>query len=177
MCHLGSQKHRSRLKSKSSKDDDLINNSSQKDNNLKLYVDDDDNSEIAEAQSLNFSPSPSASIKQIPRSQSAFIMVSPPPNDSADPVCDVDAVKKFYDESNDWCHCCYIRYTSTAHKISHLTGAAHQKKFTMKEVTMKSEQMPTFLCDVCFIVSNSAGQLELHLKSPTHLETLKRLAF
>lgn len=176
MCHLGSQKHRSRLKSKSSKDDDSISNSSQKDNNLKLYVDDDDdNWEIAVPQSSNSSPWPSASTKQIPRSQSAFITISTP-NDS-DSVCDVDAIKKLYDESNDWCHCCYIRYTSTAHKVSHLTGAAHQKKFTMKEVTMKSEQAPTFLCDVCFIVSNSAGQLELHLKSPTHLDTLKRLAF
>jgi hypothetical protein len=77
-------------------------------------------------------------------------------------------------ESGEWCHTCYLKYTSDTHRQQHLSGAQHAKRIqNLKEMDMKSINEQLY-CSVCNLQCNSMDVMNIHTNSDKHLKTFKQ---
>ncbi len=92
---------------------------------------------------------------------------------SSDPI---DVTRKKYLDS-EWCHCCYIRYSSESHKIQHMSGKDHLKRFEFKEMGKESDEIAKsngFYCSLCVALTNSEINHQTHLDSQIHLAQMSK---
>jgi hypothetical protein len=85
---------------------------------------------------------------------------------------DMEPIRKKYLES-DWCHCCFVHYTSEKLKETHLAGREHLKRFQFKEVdkaAVGAEFQKKYFCSVCFKDNSSERTHQVHLNSLAHLK-------
>jgi hypothetical protein len=79
------------------------------------------------------------------------------------------------DNSNsDWCHCCFLKYTSESEKKKHLEGKEHQKRTDIKEKVSQGLLKSGDFCLYCFSKIQEKMQEDAHLKSSSHKLQVKR---
>ena len=83
-------------------------------------------------------------------------------------------IEEYYKLSN-WCHCCYIMYSSSQHKEQHLSGMLHKKRFEMKEILFKRNDVnKDNYCTVCFCIVDASEQKNVHYSSKSHSSQFQR---
>jgi hypothetical protein len=68
----------------------------------------------------------------------------------------------------NWCHCCYLKYTSPSEKEKHLSGKEHFKRVDIKNRLANSQLSPNDYCEFCCSRINDESQRAAHLNSPAH---------
>ncbi len=76
--------------------------------------------------------------------------------------------------SADWCHCCYLKYTSESEKKKHLEGREHQRRVETKEKLSRNLVDSTEYCEYCFMKLQDGVQRNAHLRSNSHQIQIKR---
>jgi hypothetical protein len=76
---------------------------------------------------------------------------------------------------SDWCHCCYIRYTSESHMIQHLSGKDHLKRLKFNEMGgVAPEEANGYFCSLCVANNSSEINHKVHMSSLNHLAQVNK---
>ena len=76
--------------------------------------------------------------------------------------------------STDWCHCCFLKYTSDSEKKKHLEGREHLKRLEIKDKLKNNLLEANNFCKYCYSKIQDEVQKNAHLKSPAHQLQIKR---
>ena len=97
------------------------------------------------------------------------------PNNATDlsswkqPICEEnEGENEAPSEDFNWCHCCYLKYTSPSEKEKHLKGKDHFKRVEIKNRLANNQLSPNDYCEFCCSRINDESQRAAHLNSPAH---------